>query len=46
MITQTYYERRFATIKITVGWVGRVGAIKKLSNLPFLTLKARYPAIS
>jgi len=35
-------------LKLSYCWMGRESwhAIKKLFNLPFLTLKVRYPAIS
>jgi len=35
-------------LKLNYCWMGRESwhAIKKLFNLPFLTLKVRYPAIS
>jgi len=39
-------ERRL--LKLNYFWMGRESwhAIKKLFNLPFLTVKVRYPAIS
>jgi len=37
-------ERRFG--KIISGRVGRVGMPSKAFNIPFLTLKVRYPGIS
>ena len=39
-------RRRFAKIKVLLDGQGELACHQKLFNLPFLTLKVRYPAIS